>query len=191
MATAKAHVAGVNEFADLEQLWHSLDLPGYRVELIDGQIVVSPTASRGHSNIVTELIDQLADVKRRHWERHTNLTVHIPVTRERLIPDLAVVPGDVPGFDENELLAPGVLLAAEVVSPYSRREDREVKPQIYARGGIPLYLPIDKLADPPLVTLFSKPGADGYGKRQAAAAGEQLRLPKPFGIALDTARLLG
>jgi Uma2 family endonuclease len=179
------------ELADLEQVWQSLDLPGHRVELIDGQIVVSPTASRGHSNVVTELIDQLADVKQRRWERHTNLTVHVPATRERLIPDLAVVPEDAPGFDENELLAPSVLLAAEVVSPHSRREDRDVKPRAYATGRIPLYLLIDKLADPPVVTLFSQPGPDGYGKRQVATAGQPLRLPKPFGIALDTARLLG
>ena len=191
MAMARARLADSSEFADLERLWHGLDLPGYRVELIDGQIVVSPTASRGHSNIVTELIDQLAEVKQRGWERHTNLTVHIPLTRERLIPDLAIVPSQAPGFGENELLAPGVLLVAEVVSPYSRREDREIKPQAYACGGIPLYLLIDKLADPPLITLLLQPGEDGYGKRQVAAAGEALRLPKPFGIALDTARLLG
>jgi Uma2 family endonuclease len=179
------------ELADLERLWQSLELPGYRVELIDGQIVVSPKASRGHSNVVTELIDQLADVKRRQWERHISLTVHIPATRERLIPDLAVVPKDAPGFDENELLAPGVLLAAEVVSPHSRREDREVKPRAYACGGILLYLLIDMLADPPGITLFSQPGAGGYARRQTATAGQPLRLPRPFGIALDTARLLG
>ena len=179
------------EQADLEHLWQSLDLPGHRIELIDGQIVVSPTASRGHSNIVTELIDQFADVRRHGWERHANLTVHIPATRERLIPDLAIVPGDAPGIGENELLAPGVLLVAEVVSPHSRREDRDIKPRAYAEGGVPLYLLIDRLASPPTVTLFCQPGADGYGKRQAAAAGEPLRLPKPFGITLDTARLLG
>jgi Uma2 family endonuclease len=191
MAMARAGPAGTSEFADLERLWQSLDLPGHRVELIDGQIVVSPTASRAHSNIVAELIDQLAEVRRRGRERHTNLTVHIPVTRERLIPDLAIVPSQAPGFDENELLAPRVLLVAEVVSPYSRREDRDIKPQAYASGGVLLYLLVGKLADPPLATLFSQPGEDGYGKRQVAAAGEPLRLPKPFGLALDTARLLG
>jgi Uma2 family endonuclease len=179
------------ELADLEQLWHSLDLPGHRVELIDGQIVVSPTASRGHSNVVTELIDQFAEVRRHGWERHTNLTVHIPATRERLIPDLAIVPGDAPGFGENELLAPGVLLVAEVVSPHSRREDREVKPRAYAQGGVPLYLLIDRLATPPAVTLFSQPGANGYRRRQSALAGEPLRLPGPFKVSVDTAGLLG
>ena len=46
-------------------------------------------------------------------------------------------------------------------------------------------------SDPPGITVFSQPGADGYGRRQTAAAGQPLRLPEPFGIALDTARLLG
>jgi hypothetical protein len=50
---------------------------------------------------------------------------------------------------------------------------------------------IDRFDHEPTVTLFSQPGEDGYGRRQAAAAGEPLRLPKPFGITLDTARLLG
>jgi Uma2 family endonuclease len=102
-----------------------------------------------------------------------------------------VTPKDAPPFGECELLSPGALLVAEVVSPWSRRRDREVKPRAYGQGGIPLYLLIDRFARPPAVTLFSRPGEDGYGKRQAAAAGEPLRLPKPFGIALDTARLLG
>jgi hypothetical protein len=38
--------------------------------------------------------------------------------------------------------------------------------------------------------VFSQPGEDSYGKRQVATAGQPLRLPKPFGIGLDTARLL-
>src|ERR1700734_2303757 len=102
---------------------------------------------------------------------------------------MAIAPRDEPGFGENEVLAPGGLLVAEVVSPHSRREDREGKPQGSAQSGVPLYVLIDRFASPPAVTLFSEPGEDGYGKRQVAAAGEPLRLPKPFGIALDTARL--
>jgi hypothetical protein len=41
------------------------------------------------------------------------------------------------------------------------------------------------------MAMFSQPGVDGYRRRPAAAAGQALRLPRPFGIALDTARLLG
>jgi Uma2 family endonuclease len=180
------------ELTDLEQLWQTLDIPGFRVELIDGEIVVSPSASRWHSSAIDELIDALIDVKRRHgWRIHTNLTVHIAPTRERLIPDLMIAPDDAPGFCDEELLGHGVLLVAEVVSPSSRRRDRVAKPRACAQGRVPLYLLIDQLADPATVTLFSDPAESNYRSYHAVTAGEALWLPEPFGIALDTRRLLG
>lgn len=191
--TSDFAAAAAGEFADLERIWYEMEWPpGSRVELIDGELVVSPTGSVSHSGAVSALIYQLVDLARkRDWVMHTSLTAHIPATRERLIPDLMIAPKDSPPLTEWELLAPGVLLAAEVVSPSSRRRDRELKPRAYSQGGIPLYLLIDRFATPPAVTLFSQPTEAGYGKRQVAAAGEALRLPKPFGIALDTTRLLG
>jgi Uma2 family endonuclease len=191
--TAESSAAAASEFAELERLWYELEVPkGVRAELIDGEIVVSPTGSVRHSAAIDKLMDQLVDLKRRHgWIFHTYLTVHIPATRERLIPDLMVTSADAPSFGECELLASGTLLVAEVVSPWSRRRDREQKPRAYAQGRVPLYLLIDRFAKPPAVTLFSQPGADGYARRQTVAAGQPLRLPEPFGIDLDTARLLG
>ena len=187
MATAKTDLAAAaaSEFADLERLWYEMDWPpGSQVELIGGELVVSPTGSVWHSAAVNELMEQLFALKRRRgWAFHTNLTAHIPPTRERLIPDLMIAPKGSRPFSEWELVA-------EVVSPSSRR-NREQKPRVYAQGGVPLYVLIDRFAGPPVVTLFSEPGEDGYGKSQVAAAGEPLRLPKPFGITLDTARLLG
>jgi Uma2 family endonuclease len=191
-ATDWAARAEKAELADLERLWETLDIPDHRVELIDGQIVVSPTASRWHSSAIDELIDALIDVKRaRGWRFHTNLTVHIAATRERLIPDLMIAAKDAPGFGEYELLGHGVLLVAEVVSPYSRRQDRVAKPRAYAQGRVPLYLLIDQLADPATVTLFSDPTESSYRTCTPVTAGQTLRLPEPFGISLDTRRLLG
>lgn len=191
MARADLAAAAAAELADLEQLWQSLDLPGHRVELLGGRIVVSPSPSVAHADVITELIDQLADVKRHGLKRYTNLTVHFPATRDRRIPDLVVAPAEAPQFDQNELLAPGIVLAAEVVSPSSRREDREDRPRAYAAAGIPLYVLIDQYSRPPMVTLFSSPSTDGYTAKQEATAGQPLHLPEPFGIDLDTARLLG
>jgi Uma2 family endonuclease len=84
-----------------------------------------------------------------------------------------------------------VLLVAEVVSPSSQRRDRVAKPRAYAQGGVPLYLLIDQLADPASVTLFSGPAESSYRISERAGAGRALRLPEPFGVALDTQRLLG
>lgn len=193
MAMPGTDSAAAEEFAELERLWYEMEVPeGARLELIDGELVVSPTGSIGHSESVYSLTVSLVRIaERRRWVIHTNLTAHISPTRERLIPDLMVAPKDAPPFGECELLASGALLVAEVVSPWSQRRDRAAKPRAYAQGGIPLYLLIDRFVDPQTVTLFSEPGEDGYGKRRTATAGKPLRLPKPFGVALDTARLLG
>ena len=185
--------AAANELARAERLWYDLEPPeGTQLELIDGELVMSPTPGRAHSNTVTRLSYQLADLaQRRGWEVHANLTVHIPATRERLIPDLMVIPEDAPLFGADEVLAPGVLLAAEVVSPSSRRRDRTDKPRAYSQGRIPLCLLIDPFAAPAAVTLFSQPGQGGYGHQLRATAGQPLRLPEPFDVDLDIARLLG
>jgi hypothetical protein len=47
------------EVADLERVYASLDIPGHRIELLDGQVTVSPTASRPHSRIVQRLQEAL------------------------------------------------------------------------------------------------------------------------------------
>lgn len=181
-----------DELADLENLWQDLDIPGHRVELIDGQLVVSPTASRWHSTVIDKLIDALIDVKReRGWVIHTNLTVHIPPTRERLIPDLMIAPPDAPGYGDDELLAPGILLAAEVVSPSSQRQDRTTKPRAYAQGQVPLYLLIDPVAEPAALTLFSHPSAGRYRRRQSCGGSGALWLPEPFAISIEGKQLLG
>lgn len=70
------------------------------------------------------------------------------------------------------------------------RRDRVTKARAYAQGGIPLYLIIDNLADPPAVVLLSQPGEHGYAQTQAVQAGEPLELPEPFGLSLDTKLLL-
>jgi hypothetical protein len=65
------------------------------------------------------------------------------------------------------------------------------KVRAYAQGRVPFYLLVDQLADPATVTLFSDPDEDAYRSCHPAAAGQALRLPEPFGISLDTRRLLG
>lgn len=185
--------AAAGELARLEQLWYDIELPeGIRLELIDGELVMSPTGSIGHSTAISELIQMLASITGSHgWLLHTNATVRIPATGERLIPDLVIAVRQARQLSKWELAPEGVLLAAEVVSPSSRRRDREVKRRAYAQGPVPLYLLVDAYASPPAVTLFSQPGQDGYASEQVAAAGQPLQLPEPFGVALDAARLLG
>lgn len=85
------------ELADLERVYANLDIPGHRVELLDGQVTVSPTASRAHSRIVQRLQQALSRrIEEQGWEWHANLTLHVAATRERLVPDLWVCLPDAP-----------------------------------------------------------------------------------------------
>jgi Uma2 family endonuclease len=192
MALPRADLAAAEQadLAELERLWYEARWPdGVRVELIDGELVVSPSPGRRHSNAAMQLVYMLSsDAQRNGWELHANLTAYIEATRERLIPDLLVIRADSPG--DQEVPSSGVLLAAEVVSPSSRRRDREQKKRAYAQGGVPLYLLIDRFSTPPAMTLFSDLGPEGYQSAKSAAAGQPLRLPAPFDISLDTTRLL-
>ena len=81
-------------------------------------------------------------------------------------------------------------LVSEIISPSSKRADREVKPLSCAKAEIPLYLLVDRFTQPMSVTLLSEPGDDGYGKAERVAAGPgggTLRVPEPFGITIDAA----
>jgi Uma2 family endonuclease len=194
MASPRADwaLAAEADFAELERLWYELESPdGVRAELIDGEIIVSPTPSVPHSTAVFELTSALVELSQRNnWVIHTFLTAHIATTRERLIPDLMIAPKSARQFSEWELVSSDVLFVAEVVSPSSLRRDRHAKRRAYAQGRVPLYLLIDHFAQPPAVTLFSRPGRDGYQEAQTARKGQPLLLPEPFGLSLDTARLL-
>lgn len=52
------------ELADLERIYASLGIPGHRIELLDGQVMVSPTMNRPHSWIVQRLQEALRGVSR-------------------------------------------------------------------------------------------------------------------------------
>jgi Uma2 family endonuclease len=179
------------ELADLERVYASLDIPGHRIELLDGQVTVSPTASRPHSRIVQRLQEALwGRIQEHGWELHANLTLHVAATRERLVPDLWICPPDAPQFDENEVYGYGALLVAEVVSPASRHRDLVEKARAYAQAGVPLYLVIDPCAAPAAVTLHSDPHGDAYRSRAQADAGRALAIPDPFALELDVKDLL-
>jgi Uma2 family endonuclease len=81
----------------------------------------------------------------------------------------------------------GVAMVLEVTSRRAK-VDREVKRRGYARGGVPLYLLVDR--DTSTVTLFSEPEGGDYRQQNLAPFGKPLTLPEPFGFDLETADFL-
>jgi Uma2 family endonuclease len=188
---AVSQVLDVHAGMSAEELYESLDpIPGFRVELLDGRLVMTPLGTRRNQRVTYRLVEAFWDVAHRNgWEILTPAAVYIEATRDRPEPDLVIAPPDSPDCNDHEMFSYGAVLVAEVVSPSSKHDDREHKPRYYALGEVPLYLLVDVEADPRCVTLFSDPAGGAYRSRTEVPLGGRLSLPEPFGMTLDTACL--
>ena len=160
---------------------------GDRVEIIEGNIVVSPTP-QGQRGLTTRALRlALQRVLPDGFVDMENVTIRLP-DGQRYIPDTLVMPEDV--LDSPEWLFPPdtVLLAVEVTPPGNGEIDRVKKLRGYAAAGVPLYLLIDR--DDRTVSLFSDPADRIYRHHTQAPFGEAIRLPEPFGGPLDTTRFI-
>ncbi|MEU4795120.1 Uma2 family endonuclease [Streptomyces sp. NPDC023327] len=155
-----------NPVSDLDevlwQAWKAMDLPeGYRAEIIEGAIEVSPTGRRRHTVLINRL--------RRALEGHMDGSSLAPYQDGNLIhrskvwiPDLFVAPEDLDEIPDEEDLgvdAAGVALVVEVVSPGRRNieRDRVRKRREYARAGIPVYVIVDDFDEDGAVLVLSSP----------------------------------
>ena len=160
----------------------------HKDEILDGELVVSPLPSRWHERVCQRLFLSLNEFcEERGWDSMLRAEVELPPNRDHVQPDLTVFrdAASLPDLD-NVMPLDHVLLVAEVVSESSIKRDRELKPRICSRAGIPLYLLVDRFTEPATVTLLSRPGEKGYAETDMVAFGEKLRLPAPFELTLDT-----
>ncbi|MEU9127087.1 Uma2 family endonuclease [Kitasatospora sp. NPDC048540] len=146
----------------LWQAWRSLELPeGYRAEIVEGFIEVSPTGRRGHARIANRLRDALV-LALAGSEYAAFQDVNVLHGRKVLVPDLFVGPvdlDDIPDPDGLGVAATGVLVVVEVVSPGAEARKRDVvrKRRAYARAGIPVYVLVDDHDGPGHVTVLTAP----------------------------------
>ncbi|MFE3602492.1 Uma2 family endonuclease [Streptomyces sp. NPDC059142] len=158
---------------------------GWRVELIEGEIHVTPPANGEHEEIISELGGQVRD-HRRDLGRYTGIGLFVPgaSVSGRIIPDLVVAPKG-SFLDQMEYHDPApALMVAEVTSRSTGENDRVRKIRGYARAGIPVYLLIDREADQ--AVLCTVPVGEEYRRKIAYKLSETVPLPEPLGFALDT-----
>jgi Uma2 family endonuclease len=171
---------------DLVRFWEEMEWPeGSKVEIIEGIVTVSPTPANQHNLIAAAVQRRLYSAIPEDWGIFQTLSIAVPSRLGMFIPDLVVVPTgkiDGPG---NYIPAAAAELIVEVTSKSNARHDRVSKPAAYAAAGIPLYLLIDRWAGP-TVTLYGEPQGDVYRILQAGKFGDQIVLPEPFDLKLDT-----
>lgn len=166
MSEASAEIVNVPDLDEvLWQAWKAMELPeGYRAEIIEGAIEVSPTARRTHG-LVTNRVRRALDKFLDGGEYACHQDVNVIHNRKAWIPDAIVAPEDTePCGDEDDMgvRADSVHLVVEVVSPGKRNQDRDRvrKRREYARAGIPVYVIIDDYDGQDAVTLFTGPRPD-------------------------------
>ncbi|MEU2074029.1 Uma2 family endonuclease [Streptomyces sp. NPDC013489] len=174
---------------DLVRIWEETDAPeGCKVEIIEGIVTVSPSPASRHNSIASRVHRRLVLGIPEEWGVVQTLAIAVPARRGMFVPDLAVLPFAVLDGPGRYVAADAVELVAEVTSPSNANHDRISKAAGYAAAGIPLYLLIDSFASGgPTVTLYGEPKGDVYRVLRAVPFGEEIHLPAPFDLALDTA----
>lgn len=175
--------------------WEQLDESTWpRVELINGEFTVSPAPSRAHQVVVDELWLVLRTAirsagKSRELYAVTGVNV-VLAPPHGYIPDVAVL-----DTLENRTFFPAenLVLAVEVVSPRSVKEDRLTKPAAYAAAGVPFYWRIEGVGDgrPTVVTHRLSGGI--YVEHLALKSGNEATITteaSPIEVTLDPAGLL-
>ncbi|MFE5301464.1 Uma2 family endonuclease [Streptomyces sp. NPDC056632] len=167
----------------------ALDTPeGFRAELIEGEIVVTPPPDGDHEHYISRIVRQV--IRRAATEMDVSgnkgLTLKgVPAApKDHVIPDATFAPAWRSLFLGAAPWMPcdGVALVLEVTSTRPGA-DREVKRRCYARGGIPLYLLVDR--EDSAVTLFTDPENGDYREQHRVPFGKTLCLPDPFGFDLE------
>lgn len=113
------------------------------IEVVDGIVVASPSASKWHNRLTRILANALDEAGGTEWNADTDFDVRlqdVPLTNRR--PDVVVYRADT--IDVTPTRPEHVLLVVEVVSPGSETTDRVVKLQQYARAGIRFYWRIEQ-----------------------------------------------
>lgn len=116
-----------------------------RIEIVDGSIIVSPSATPRHNRIARLLANSLEHAAPAPWQVTTDVDLRlsdIPLHNRR--PDILVFSGDP---DKLPVRPHQVLLAVEIMSKGSVNADRLDKPAEYAVAGIQHYWRIEQVSN--------------------------------------------
>jgi Uma2 family endonuclease len=159
------------------------------VEVLDGALIVNPRPLPIHQRLVRRLAAALEPQLPTQWQLETDIDVMLAEDPlDYLSPDVVVFDAAVP-LTTRPVPGSTILLAVEVVSRGSRREDRGSKPLAYAEAGIRHYWRVEGPASGALALAVHTYEIDGAGEYKPTGVYDrvlEVDLPGIVRIDLDT-----
>jgi hypothetical protein len=173
-----------------------------RVEIIGGEIVVSPAPQFRHGMLIDRIGLPLSIARHSgfSWYCARNVALELCGLLDGYVPDLLVLDArtaqEADDADVRNLTADQIEMAVEVTSSSSAVNDRrpasdDAKPTKwsgYALAKIPYYLLVDADPKDARVTLYSiaDPGTGTYLQEETWQFGETIVLPEHLGVMIPT-----
>ncbi|MBC9718110.1 Uma2 family endonuclease [Streptomyces sp. TRM66268-LWL] len=168
-----------------ERLWD--ELPGHRVEILNGSIVVTPPPDGPHQEVCSDVVYEFRQAGGREagLKAVPGIGLWLPTgPDDYAIPDLSIVDADYrDALVEKNCYAPHVFRLAVEVTSTNWSNDLMIKVGTYAAAGIPVYLVVDRKHD--VVLVHTDPGTDGYDNCVTYKRGATVPVPDSVGIELE------
>ncbi|MFF3909085.1 Uma2 family endonuclease [Streptomyces sp. NPDC001848] len=168
--------------------------PGYRVEIIGGHLLVTPSPDAPHARALTKLMRPFiaAGLDDGETEVLQNVGLWLPTdTEDYAIPDLVVVDADIDDhFVENNCYDPVCFRLVLEVTSSNWKNDLKTKVAAYAEAKVPVYVVVDRKHQ--RLHVLTDPAGNGYENHRPYAPGETVTLPDSIGakVTLDVAEIL-
>lgn len=189
-----------------DELADHLHLPndGTRVEVVGGEMVVSPGPTYDHNLIVQDVQRALFAAEMAEplfrWRCVHTMDLNLSEIRDGYIPDLIVLDVETSNKARDaharHLLPDQVGMVVEVTSESNAADDRQpslrrltgTKWNGYAQVEVPYYLLVDRAPRSAQAVLYSDPdpASGAYLHFESWKFGETIRLPQPLGFEITT-----
>lgn len=168
--------------------------PGYRVEIIGGQIIVSPPPDGPHGVALTDLMAPFMAAGLHGTESLVvqGIGLWLPTgTEDYAIPDLSLVDADFEDhYAENNCYDPVCFRMVLEVTSSNYRTDLRTKVAAYAEAKVPVYVIVDRKHQ--RLHVLTDPAGDKYENHRPHAPGETVTLPDSISskVSLDVTEIL-
>lgn len=182
MGTMAVEPIGIYTIADLEQARERDD--GLRWELLDGELVMTPSPRPVHQDIAFRLgviIDRVLPAGAHLFLAPLDVRLD---ERNVLQPDLMLVAEDIIG---DEFVSGPPILAIEILSPSTRRRDLITKLDILERAGCAHYWVIDPADASVRIWVLVR---GGYRLAAHATGDEPVTVSQPIGLTFTVNELI-